>query len=242
LAESTARFTQDLNHSKEMFLAMLGHDLRTPLGAIIGWAHILVQAKDLPDALLNKASQILNSGQRMNALVGDILDFTRSRLGGGIPIVRAEVDIARVCRQSVGEIAALYPQRVVNFEATGDVRGQWDSARTSQAFVNVLNNAIQHGSDSTPVNVEVRGSADEVSIAVQNLGPVIASQDLDRIFDPMHRIEGDRPVAPRSNLGLGLYITDRIVAAHGGTIDVSSSEAKGTTFVIHLPKHARTAA
>ena len=242
LAESTARFTQDLDQSKEMFLAMLGHDLRTPLGAIIGWAHIMVQAKDLPDALLKKASQILNSGQRMNTLVGDLLDFTRSRLGRGIPIVRAEMDIARVCRQSVGEIAALYPQRVVNFEATGDVRGQWDSARISQAFLNVLNNAIQHGSDNTPVNVEIRGAADEVSIAVHNLGPVIASQDLDKIFDPMHRIEGDRPVAPRSNLGLGLYITDRIVAAHGGTIDVNSSEANGTTFIIHLPKRTRTAA
>ena len=242
LAESTARFTQDLDHSKEMFLAMLGHDLRTPLGAIIGWAHMMVQAKDLPDALLKKASQILNSGQRMNALVGDILDFTRSRLGGGIPIDRVEMDIARVCRQSVEEIAALYPQRVVNFEATGDVRGQWDSARISQAFVNILNNAIQHGADNTPVNVEIRGAADNVSIAVQNQGPVIASQDLDKIFDPMHRIEGDRPVAPRSNLGLGLYITDRIVAAHGGTIEVNSSEATGTTFIIHLPKRTRTPA
>src|SRR5688572_28455413 len=223
-----------------MFLAMLGHDLRTPLGAIIGWAHMMVQAKDLPDALLKKASQILNSGQRMNALVGDILDFTRTRLGKGIPIVRAEMDMAKVCRQSVGEIAALNPQRVVNVEAIGGVRGQWDSARISQSFLNILNNAIQHGSVNTPVNVRIRGAADEVSIAVQNLGPVIASQDLDKIFDPMHRIEGDRPVAPRSNLGLGLYITERIVAAHAGTIDVESSEVNGTTFIIHLPKRPRT--
>jgi signal transduction histidine kinase len=241
LAESTARFTQDLDHSKEMFLAMLGHDLRTPLGAIIGWARIMVDAKDLPDALLKRASMILNSGQRMNSLVGDILDFTRSRLGRGIPIVRAHMDIAKVCRQSVGEVAALHPQRVVNFEATGELQGQWDSARVSQAFLNVLNNAIQHGSEDTPVNVVIRGGADEVEVAVQNRGAVISTNDLDKIFDPMHRIEGDKPVAPRSNLGLGLYIAERVVAAHGGTIGVESSEEKGTTFTMHLPKRLRTA-
>jgi signal transduction histidine kinase len=97
LAESTARFAQDLDQSREMFLAMLGHDLRTPLGAIVGSAHIMVNTKDLPEVALRRVFLILNSGQRMNALVGDLLDFTRSRLGGGIPIVRAEMDIGKVC-------------------------------------------------------------------------------------------------------------------------------------------------
>jgi signal transduction histidine kinase len=239
LAESTSRFTQDLDQSKEMFLAMLGHDLRTPLGAIIGWAAVLVSDKELPDGLLKMASFILTSGQRMNALVGDLLDFTRSRLGPGIPIVPADMDIAKVCRQLVGEIAALYPQRVLNFEATGELQGHWDSARVSQAFSNVLNNAVQHGSEKTPINVVLRGDAEEVAVAVQNRGPVIPTNELDKIFDPMHRIEGDKPVAPRSNLGLGLYITERIVAAHGGRMSVESSELKGTTFTIHLPKRSR---
>jgi signal transduction histidine kinase len=242
LAESTSRFTQDLDLSKEMFLAMLGHDLRTPLGAIIGSANIMVNTKDLPEVALKRAFLILNSSQRMNALVADLLDFTRSRLGRGIPIVRAEMDIAKVCRQTVEEIAALHPQRVVNFEATGELQGQWDRARITQAFSNVISNAVQHGSDKTPINVAIHGDADEVALAVQNRGPVIPANELDKIFNPMHRIEGDRPVAPRENLGLGLYITERIVAAHGGTIGVESSEDKGTTFTIHLPKRVRTAA
>ena len=240
LAESTERFTQGLDQSKEMFLAMLGHDLRTPLGAIIGSAHVMVNTKEIPERLLKSASLILTSGQRMNALVGDLLDFTRSRLGRGIPIVRAEMDIAKVGRHAVEEIAALHPQRVVNFEATGELHGQWDSARVSQALSNVINNAVQHGSDKTPIHVTLRGDADEVSLAVQNQGPVIPTNQLDKIFDPMHRIEGDKPVAPRDNLGLGLYIAERIVAAHGGTIGVESSEEKGTTFTIHLPKRMRT--
>ena len=241
LAESTSRFDQDLTHSKEMFLAMLGHDLRTPLGAIIGSAHIMVNTKDLPEIALKRAFLILNSGQRMNALVGDLLDFTRSRLGHGIPLNRTDIDIARVCRHTVEEIAALHPQRVLNFDASGQLRGQWDVARITQAFSNVIGNAVQHGSGTTPINVVIRGSADDVVLAVQNRGPVIPASELDRIFDPMHRIEGDRPVAPRENLGLGLYITERIVAAHGGTIGVESSDEQGTTFTIRLPTRVRAA-
>ena len=240
LAESTTRFTQDLDQSKEIFLAMLGHDLRTPLGAIIGSAHAMVNAKELPEGMLKKASIILNSGQRMNALVGDLLDFTRSRLGGGIPIVRADVDLAKVGRHTVDEIVALHPQRVVNFEAAGELQGQFDRARISQALSNVINNAVQHGSDETPVNVTLRGDADEIRLSVQNQGPVIAANEMDKIFDPMHRIDGDKPAAPRDNLGLGLYITERIVVAHGGTVGVESSEATGTTFTIHLPRRVRT--
>jgi signal transduction histidine kinase len=218
---------------------MLGHDLRTPLGAIIGSAHIMVNTKDLPEVALKRAFLILNSGQRMNALVGDLLDFTRSRLGGGIPIVRAEMDIAKVSRQAVEEIAAMHPQRVVNFDATGELQGHWDRARISQVLSNVINNAVQHGSSKTPINVTVAGDADEITLTVRNWGPLIPATELGRIFDPMYRIEGDKPVAPRENLGLGLYITERIVAAHGGTIGVESSEKKGTAFTIHLPRHAR---
>jgi signal transduction histidine kinase len=177
----------------------------------------------------------------MNALVGDLLDFTRSRLGRGIPIVRADMDIATVCRQTVEEIAALHPERVVNVDATGGLHGQWDRARIIQAFSNVISNAVQHGPDGTPIKVVIHGDADEVALTVQNRGPVIPANELDQIFDPMHRIEGDKPVAPRENLGLGLYITERIVTAHGGTIGVESSEDTGTTFTIRLPTRARTA-
>ena len=236
LAESTSRFSQDLEHSKEMFIAMLGHDLRTPLGAIIGSAHIMVNTKDLPEVALKRAFLILNSGQRMNALVGDLLDFTRSRLGRGIPILRAEMDVARVCRQTVEELAAMHPQRVMNFEASGNLQGQWDRARISQVFSNVISNAVQHGSANTPIDVVVRGDDNGVDVAIRNQGPVIPAGEVDKIFNPLYRVDGDKPVAPREGLGLGLYIAERIVAAHGGTINVESSEEHGTTFTIHLPR------
>ena len=240
LAESTSRFTKNIDRSKEIFLGMLGHDLRNPLGAIIGSAHIMVNTAGLPDRLLKNASLILRSGRRMHALVGDLLDFTRSRLGDGIPIVREELDLAMLCRQTVEEVAAVHSQRVVNFEATGQLRGEWDGARVSQALSNVINNAVEHGSNKTPINVTISGDTDDVELAVQNWGPVIPTDQLDKIFAPMHRIEVDNPANPSSNLGLGLYITDRIVAAHSGTIVVHSSDEGGTTFTIRLPKHMRT--
>src|SRR5688572_14330912 len=148
----------------------------------------------------------------------------------------APIWISGVCRQTVEEIAALHPQRVVNFDASGRLEGQWDRARITQAFSNVISNAVQHGSATTPVNVVIRGDVDQVCLTVQNCGAIIPANELDRIFNPMHRLEADKPVAPRENLGLGLYITERIVAAHAGTIDVESSEEKGTTFTIRLPK------
>jgi signal transduction histidine kinase len=236
LAESITRYTHDVNRSRDMFLGILGHDLRTPLGTMIGAAHAMVHSKEFPEKLLKMASLILTSGQRMDALVGDLLDFTRSRLGRGIPIVRANMDIGDVGRQTVEEIAVLYPRRVVNFERTGDLQGEWDRSRVSQALSNVIGNAVQHGAENTPINVTICGETDEVRLAVQNWGSVIPANQLNQIFEPMYRIQPDIPTASGSHIGLGLYIAERIVAAHGGTVAVESSEQNGTTFTIHLPK------
>jgi signal transduction histidine kinase len=235
LAESTLRFTVNLEQSKEMFLAMLGHDLKTPLGAIIASAHVIVNIEELPEAALKMACLVLSSGERMSALIGDLLDFARTRLGSGIPIDRVEMNIENVCKQVIVEITAMHPRRVVNFEATGKLQGQWDNARISQALSNVISNAVEHGTESTPIHVTVRGEADQVVLAVQNWGPIIPANELDQIFAPMHRIDNEEPFAPRSNLGLGLYIAESIIAAHEGTIRAASSEEKGTTFTIHLP-------
>lgn len=206
LAESTSRFMENLDNSRELFLAMMSHDLRTPLGAIIGWADVMVNAEELPKTLREGASHILNSGERMNALLGDLLDFTRSRLGSGIPIVRADMDVANVARHTIDEIAALHPKHVVKLEATGKLQGKWDEGRVSQALSNLINNAVRYGSDTTPIHVTLRGDAEEVVLAVQNRGPVIRRNELDKIFDPMHRGAGDQPVEPTTNLGLGLYM------------------------------------
>ena len=242
LAESIIRYTQDLDHSKEMFLAILGHDLRTPLGAISMSAEFMLETKELKEPLLTLTSRIASSSKRMNNMVGALLDFTRSRLGGGIPVELADMSMEKLVHDVVNEIAAAYPSRTIEIDARGGERGEWDCARISQALTNLIVNALEHGSAQSAVRVVVAGDDKEITIAVNNRGTPIPPDQLNGIFNPMKSTEtGGQAGAggPSGNLGLGLYIADRIVFAHEGKIDVDSSDEHGTTFTIHLPRCER---
>jgi signal transduction histidine kinase len=240
LAESVARYTQDLDHSREMFLAILGHDLRTPLGAVYTSARFMLDTKELKEPHLTLTSRIASSSTRMVHMVGDLLDFTRSRLGGGIPIVRAEMNMGKVVYDVVDEIAAAHPLRTIQVDTRDqEHRGEWDPARISQMLTNLIGNALEHGSEGMVVTVEVRGDGDETTIAVHNRGSAIPPDRLNGIFNPMKAREPTGAAAasgPTGNLGLGLYIAERIVHAHKGRIEVESSEERGTTFTVHLPR------
>lgn len=237
LTESITRFTQDLDNSKEMFLAILGHDLRTPIGAVMTSAKFMLETEELAEPHLTLTSRIVSSATRMNQMVGALLDFTRSRLGGGIPISRARMNLGKVVHDVVDEIAAAHPDRTIEVDARGALKGEWDSARMSQVLTNLIGNALEHGSNRTAVTVDVHGDEKEVSIAIRNRGAVIPEDQLDGIFNAMKR-QGmaEQGKGPSGNLGLGLYIADQIVHAHNGRIDVESSEERGTTFTVHLPR------
>ena len=240
LAESVTRYTEELGHSKEMFLAILGHDLRTPLGAIITSARFMLETRELKEPHLTLTSRIASSSTRMNQLVGDLLDFTRSRLGGGIPIVRKDASMTKIVQDVVDEIGAVHPLRRVQVDFNGDNHGEWDCPRITQALTNLIGNALEHGSDKTPVAVDVRSDDRDVSIAIHNRGSAIPAHQLNGIFDPMKRGR-TTPNAGRNgggNLGLGLYIASQIVQSHKGRIEVASSDMAGTTFTVHLPKRA----
>jgi len=238
LAESVTRYTQDLDYSKEMFLAVLGHDLRTPLGAISMSAKFMIETQDLKEPNLPLVSRIASSSVRMNHMIGDLLDFTRSRLGGGIPIVRAPISMERTVRDVVDEIGAAYPNRTVKVDSEGAQRGEWDCARISQALTNLIGNALEHGSDRGVVRVVVRGDEPAVTVAIHNQGDPIPNDRLGGIFSPKKRPEsaGSASNGRSEHRGLGLYIADRIVNAHKGKIDVESTEAAGTTFTGQLPR------
>lgn len=240
LAESIARYTQDLDHSKEMFLAILGHDLRTPLGAVMMSAEFMLETQELKEPHLTLASRIASSSKRMNQMIGALLDFTRSRLGAGIPIVRADIDMGKVVHDVVNEISAAHPDQTIKVDARGALRGEWDCPRISQLLSNLIGNAVEHGAKRTIVTVEVQADDKEITVAIHNQGDVIPPDQLNGIFNPMKRSETGNAAAGGSsgNLGLGLYIADRIVHAHKGRIEVESSEKRGTTFTVHLPRHA----
>lgn len=238
LAESVTRYTEDLDHSKEMFVAILGHDLRTPLGAVIMSSEFMLDMGELKEPHLTLTTRIARSARRMNRMVGDLLDFTRSRLGSGVPIVRAPMDLAKVAHQSVDEMTAAFPKSVFQVSTAGELRGDWDCSRISQVFSNLLGNAVQHGSPGTTITMTVQGEAQEVIIRVHNQGVAIPAADLHGLFSAIKRLKaGASPGRDaRGSLGLGLYIAERIVTAHGGNLTVSSTEKAGTTFTVTLPR------
>ena len=239
LAESVAEFNENIENAKEMFLAILGHDLRTPLGAIYTSAAFMLDIDELEEPHRSLTQRIAKSATRTIHMVGDLLDFTRSRLGGGIPVSRTPMNLGKVVRDVVDEISAAHPQRKLQVDTRVEQRGEWDAARISQALTNLVGNAVEHGAPGTTVTVDIQGDDENVTITIHNRGAVIPADRLNGIFNPMKAREA--PLNPSSsgptgNLGLGLYIAERIVHAHRGRVDVESSEARGTTFTVHLPR------
>jgi len=238
LAESIVEFNENIEHAKEMFLAILGHDLRTPLSAIYTSARFMLDTDELAEPHRTLTSRTASSAMRTIKMVGDLLDFTRSRLGGGIPIVRAEMNLGKLVNDVAEEIRDAHPEQKIQVDTGGERIGRWDEARLSQALTNLIGNAVEHGAPGTTVSIEIGGGEDAV-IMIHNRGTVIPPERLDGIFNPMkERGQGASPSArtPTGNLGLGLFIAERIVHAHGGRIEVESSETAGTTFTVHLPR------
>jgi signal transduction histidine kinase len=237
LAESITRYTSDLDRSKDMFVAILGHDLRSPLGAVSMASQFMLDTNELTEPHLTLTTRIARSAERMNRMVGDLLDFTRSRLGGSLPIVRAPMDLGRETTLAVEEVRIANPDALIELDVSGDVQGEWDCNRMGQVLANLLGNAVQHGTARTQITVSLRGDAKQVALRVHNRSPVIDPKNLPGIFSPFKRLgKGDAPAGTTSSLGLGLYIAERIVTAHGGTISVQSTDAEGTSFTVELPR------
>jgi signal transduction histidine kinase len=246
LASVTARFSamtrlEETVRQNELFAGVLAHDLRNPLGAMTTAAQLLLMRfegeKTLGERETKPLSRILTSGQRMNTMIEQLLDFTRVRSGNGIPIEPHETNLAELCAQVVGELEVAHPDWRIERHATGEQRGSWDSERLLQVLSNLVANACQHGSRDVPVSVRLDGTAkDEVRIEVRNSG-AIPQVLLPHLFDPF-RSTGHRRDRSRG-LGLGLFIVRQIVRGHGGTIEVRSTEADGTSFVIRLPRQSQ---
>ncbi len=217
----------------EMFIAVLGHDLRNPLHAMILSAHGLQRASN-EDPVKQAASRIISSGNRMTGMIEDLLDLARGRLAGGIQIVREPADLAIVVGRVVRESLAARPGRAIELGQHGDFNGQWDSGRLAQVASNLITNALQYGEPSAPVSVELDGTQpDSVDLVVAN-GGSIPPELLPAIFDPFRG--RSEPGRRSEGLGLGLYIVSQLVEAHEGRVGVTSSPAEGTRFTVWLPR------
>jgi signal transduction histidine kinase len=237
IAESITRYSGEIGQSKERFLAILGHDLRNPLGAIIMSSGFMLETGELTEPHLTLVTRIASSSRRMNQMVEDLLDFTRTRFGDTIPIVRGDTDLRKIVTDVANETGARYPESTIHVQSSGDLRGQWDGDRLSQAITNLVGNAIQHGASGEPITVRARGLPSEVELSVQNEGTVIPADRLRHMFDAMANARRDG-VRDKVHLGLGLYIVEKIVSAHGGTIEVTSTKKDGTVFCMRLPRMA----
>ena len=241
LTESVNRYATQVDEYREQFLAVLGHDLRNPLGAISMLAASLSRATDMTDNRVATARQILVASGRMVRLVNDLLELTRAKLGEGITIKRQATELRTLSRQVVGELETIHPGRRLILECKGDVHGSWDSDRLAQIISNLVANALQHGDATAPVTIRAASGEGTARLTVHNHGGTIPPAWLKTIFDPTVRSsEGQRAGQP-PHLGLGLFIVRELVRAHGGTVGVTSTQADGTTFTVSLPKHERSA-
>lgn len=235
LAEAVKSYTHRVDESRELFLATLGHDLRNPLNAIVVSSALLAGSGQLDEENTEIASQMSGFAKVMAGMIDDLLDFTRTRLGGGMPISATRTDLEHLCHEVLLEFRAAHPHRPLRFESSGDTSGEWDAARLRQVVSNLVANAIQYGDDATPVEVSARGEESDVLLAVRNEGPSISSSALPTIFDPFFRA-AEVATKHRPGVGLGLYIARQIVIAHGGRIEVTSDETTGTVFTARLPR------
>lgn len=231
----TARRMEDVRQEarfRELFMSVLGHDLRNPLSVILTGARSMSRRDSLSPEQQKVLTRMISSAERMARMIDELMDFSRIRLSGGIRIEGSAGDLGEVCRAVIEEFEVTHPERRFVFTAEGDLRGKWDRDRLAQVFSNLIGNAVQHG-DDRPIEITARGDGPRVVVEVANQGRPIPAELLPSIFDPFRR---SATGAATGGLGLGLYIARQIVLSHGGTIDVRSREGLGTTFRVELPR------
>jgi signal transduction histidine kinase len=237
VAESTSRYAAELALSRDTFMAILAHDLRSPLSAIRMLSQ-LIENSATTEGARKQATQIQRSAKEMGGMIRDLLEYTRTQLGKGIPITRAACNIGAICREAVEEVRAAHPGREFLLDVPQDLVGLIDSARLRQALSNLLNNAVQHGEAGSSIGLAARAENSSIALEVKNRGEPIPPASLQVIFDPLVQLSEDSAVklkAPSTNLGLGLFIAREVALGHGGGIDVKSNREDGTVFTIRLP-------
>jgi signal transduction histidine kinase len=237
IAESVGDFHAQVERSRNLFLGMLGHDMRTPLNAIVSTATLLT-ALNAGEQVSAAAGRLIRSGASMRALLDDLVDFNRTHLGLGIKVVPTDIDLAEELGGEVELLRSAHSDRRIEFAVTGDAAGHCDGGRLKQVLRNLVSNAIVHGSPETPVRVALVGEQPEIRLEVTNEGPTIDPSVQSQMFDPLKRgLAQTNSHEYNDGLGLGLFIVRELVLAHGGRIEVRSDSIAGeTTFAVVLPR------
>jgi signal transduction histidine kinase len=229
-AELSERELRQLAEFREIFIGIVGHDLRNPLTGIVMSAGLLLGRGHLDVQDAKTVARIINSSQRMSRMITQLLDLTRARLGGGLALEVGPTDLRDVCRLVLDE----FDPETTRLELEGDLTGRWDADRLAEVLSIIIGNAIEHAAPGTPVVVNARDDGAAVSVEICNHGDPIPADVLPVIFEPFRRAN-QREKSKTGNLGLGLYIAKQVLLAHGGAIDARSASGT-TTFVLRLPR------
>lgn len=231
--EAVHRYSARRDEVRERFISILGHDLRNPLSSIVLASAGIAAVPCTHAKHASNASLIQRSAERMQRMIGDVMDFAQAHLGEGIPAKPVACDISALAIEAAHELQVAHPGRDIRVDTSGDLRGYWDRDRVIQALSNLIGNAIQHGVD--PIRVIVEEQPDRLAVVtrVTNAGPAIDAAHLTQLFQPFgpHRDDGPR----RSGLGLGLFIVQQIAMAHGAVCTVTSADGV-TSFEIIWPR------
>lgn len=237
LAESVAFYSERMAQARNLFLGMLGHDMRTPLQAIQATADYLAELNAGED-VTEAATRLIRSGERMQMLLDDLVQFNRISLGQGIPVHRTPADLGRLVAEEASQIEAAYPERRVEVAVHGSATGSWDAVCVQRLVGNLVVNALKYGAQDAPVRVVVRGEDKDVAIEVRNQGAPLDATRLESLFDPLKRgLQQEKTDRRDGSLGLGLYIAREVAKAHGGDV-TAHSEGGETVFVARLPRSA----
>lgn len=237
LAESAATYSAQTNRTRERFLAILGHDLRTPLAAI-GLTGAALERSTSVAANETTGRILRRSAATMSAMINDLLEYSRTQLGGKMPVALVPANMGGIIQAALHDARTAHPECTIESHLRGDLAGSFDGVRIQQVVLNLLINAVQYRDPGTAVLLDVEGRRDDVVIAVSNKGPSIPPEAIDTVFSAMVQLPsgGERAGSPSTSLGLGLFIAREITLAHGGSIHVSSTDQEGTTFRVCIPR------
>lgn len=219
---------------REQLLGVVGHDLRTPLNTVILGLSALQNEGRLEERQTRQLTIMSNAARRMERMIRELLDFTRARLAGGIPVSPAPMSLGPVVERVLEEYRLAHPEHPIHPVTEGDLAGHWDEARLAQLMDNLLQNALRHSQTNTSIGLSVTGEQGGVTLIVRNKGPLLLPEEREAIFEPFRR--GKRPAG--EGLGLGLFIAKQIAEAHGGRISVESAAERGTSFKVWLPRRS----
>ena len=240
LQESAIRYSQQSDRTRNTFLAILSHDLRSPLTTMTMAGALLSRPSADPSSTVQIGVRVTRSAATMTTMVNDLLEFARTQLGGRMPVSPTLGDIGEICKTSLEDASAAHPKCKFKLITSGEMIGDFDAARLAQLFSNLLNNAAQYRTDDQPVTITACGDADTAVVQVKNFGRQIPAASLKTIFDPLVQLamSDDQKAPNATSIGLGLFIAREIATAHGGTIGAESSLESGTVFTVRLPRVA----